>query len=124
MDREEEQEDRYTRAQAPVKPSTTCHRSCNTERNGKDLVHRMPWEDTTLSANGVDVVNDEALVIRAPVVDSMPVVVRLPRAELVTPLPEGVGAHAIGRPGRSLPGSLDAAVVRRVAVCPPQGPCQ
>ena len=61
--------------------------------------------------NGRDVVGDQAGGEVRAVVDRVAVVVRLSGAELVAPLPEQVGAHAVGGEveGGLLPGLLDVA---------------
>ena len=59
---------------------------------------------------------DQTLVIARPVVDSIPIIRRLARAQIITILPEKICADARRVEGRLLPRALHAAVVRGDAV--------
>ena len=63
------------------------------------------------SIDGIDVVRDQARRQARAEVDGIPIIVRLARADLVTPLPKQVAAHAVGGEGERglLPGLLDVA---------------
>jgi hypothetical protein len=61
-------------------------------------------------------IRNQASKVARPVKDSIGIIRGLTRAQSVTPLPEHIGRNTLGIQGRSLPGTLNAAMVGGISV--------
>lgn len=66
--------------------------------------------------NSSHMIRDQTLIIARPIVDGIPIIWRLARAQIITILPEEIGADARRVEGCLLPRALHTAVVRGDAV--------
>ena len=66
--------------------------------------------------NSSHMIRDQTLVIAGPIVDSVPIIRRLARAQIITILPEQICADARRVEGCLLPRALHTAVVRGDAI--------